>query len=117
MSKPLIGLTTTRMPNPSRRPAFGTNEPYARAVSNAGGVPVLIPLTLSQDDLDILLNRLDGILLTGGYDIDPQRYGNRHHPKVEGVDADRDHIETHLVPAGVEAGKTFFRICRGLQVS
>ena len=116
MYKPLIGLTTTRMPNPSGRPAFGTNVPYTRAVSNAGGLPVLIPLELSSDDLDALLPRLDGILFTGGYDIDPQEYGGQLHPKVENIDHTRDKNETHLVQAVVEAGKPFLGICRGLQV-
>jgi putative glutamine amidotransferase len=116
MPKPLIGLTTSRMPNPSRRPAFATNEPYARSVVNAGGLPLLIPLNLSNDDLDLLLPRMDGILLTGGYDIDPQQYGNQPHPKVEGVDNDRDRMEIHLVHAVIRVGMPFFGICRGCQV-
>jgi putative glutamine amidotransferase len=116
MSKPLIGLTTTRMPNPSRHPAFGINEPYAKAVSIAGGLPVLIPLNLSNDDLDALLLRLDGILFTGGYDVDPQEYGGQLHPKVESIDHARDEIEIHLVQAVIKSGKPFLGICRGLQV-
>jgi putative glutamine amidotransferase len=116
MPKPLIGLTTTRMPNPSGRPAFGINVPYVKSVANAGGLPILIPLELSNDDLDVLLPRLDGVLFTGGYDIDPRQYGNLPHPKVEGVDADRDRVEMHLVHMAIQSGKPFFGICRGCQV-
>lgn len=116
MQKPLIGLTTTRMPNPSRRPAFGINEPYVKSVANAGGLPILIPLELSNDDLDVLLPRLDGILFTGGYDIDPRQYGNQPHPKVEGVDADRDRVEMHLAHMMIQSCKPFLGICRGCQV-
>jgi putative glutamine amidotransferase len=116
MLKPLIGLTTTRMPNPSGRPAFGINEPYVKSVANAGGLPILIPLGLSNDDLDVLLPRLDGILFTGGYDIDPRQYGNQPHPKVEVIDADRDRVEMHLVHTVIQSGKSFLGICRGCQV-
>jgi putative glutamine amidotransferase len=116
MSKPVIGLTTSRMPNPSRQPAFGTNVAYTKSVADAGGLPVLIPLNFSNDDLDLLLTQFDGILFTGGYDIDPRRYGNQPHPKVEGVDVERDRVEMHLIQALIDMGKPFFGICRGCQV-
>jgi putative glutamine amidotransferase len=116
MEKPLIGLTTSRMPNPSGRSAFGTELPYTISVANAGGLPVLLPLNLSNADLDSLLPRLDGVLFTGGYDIDPRQYGNQPHPKVEGIDADRDRAEMHLVQALIRVGKPFLGICRGCQV-
>jgi putative glutamine amidotransferase len=104
------------MPNPSGETAFGINEPYTKAVAIAGGLPVLIPGDLSQDDIDALLPRLDGILFTGGYDINPLLYGDQPHPKVEGVDADRDRIEIHLVRQIIKRDKPFFGICRGIQV-
>lgn len=116
MPKPLIGLTTSRMQNLAKLPIFGTNIPYAKSIADAGGIPFLIPLSLSDDDLDLLLSRVDGILLTGGYDVDPRRYGNQLHPKVEGVDADRDRVEIHLVQALIQLGKPFFGICRGFQI-
>jgi putative glutamine amidotransferase len=116
MPKPLIGLTTTRMPNPNKLPAYGINRPYVRAVSNAGGLPVLIPLDLPNDDLDLLLSRLDGIIFTGGADIDPWRYGNPPHPKVEGIDAARDQLEIHLAQEVARSSLPFFGICRGCQV-
>lgn len=116
MLKPLIGLTTSRMPKPSGHIAFGINEPYVNSIANAGGLPILIPLGLSNEDLDILFLRLDGILFTGGYDIDPRGYGNQPHPKVEGVDVDRDRVEVHLVRTAIQSGKSFFGICRGCQV-
>jgi putative glutamine amidotransferase len=116
ISKPLIGLTTSRMPNPTKPPAFGIHEPYVKSITTAGGLPILIPLTLSNDDLDMLLSRLDGILFTGGHDIDPRQYGNQPHPKVEGVDADRDRVEIHLANKVIQSNKPFLGICRGCQV-
>src|SRR5512139_3247910 len=114
--KPLIGLTTTRLHNSDGNPIFTINESYTKSISAAGGLPLLIPLDLSEEDLEALLLRLDGIFFTGGYDIEPQRSGNGPHPKAGRIDGERDRIETHLVKALVEKGKPFFGICRGLQV-
>jgi putative glutamine amidotransferase len=116
LPKPLIGITTTQLLNPSRQPAFGVNVAYTDAVTAAGGLPVLIPLNLSNDELDGLLYRLDGILFTGGYDIDPRIYGGRSHPSVERIDKSRDEIEIHLVQSLMKSTKSFLGICRGLQV-
>jgi putative glutamine amidotransferase len=116
ISKPLIGLTTTRMPNPKMHPAYGVNVPYANSISSAGGLPILIPLNLPDDDLDLLLQRLDGILFTGGGDIDPTHYGNQPHSQVEGIDAERDHVEINLALTVMRIGKPFLGICRGIQV-
>jgi putative glutamine amidotransferase len=116
MSKPLIGLTTSLIRNANQRSVFGVNEPYARSVSNAGGLPLLIPLNQSNEDLDDLLAHLDGILFTGGGDIDPRLYGNSPHPKVKGISTERDRLEDHLVHAILQAGKPFLGVCRGCQV-
>jgi putative glutamine amidotransferase len=114
--KPLVGITTTRLKNSFGNPIFTINEPYTQSISAAGGLPVLIPLDLSQDDQDALLTRLDGVLFTGGYDVDPQLYGCQVHPKVEGVDSRRDQVEMHLLYALLKMRKPFFGICRGLQL-
>ena len=116
MSKPLIGLTTTRIPNQDGLPTFAVNQPYARSISMAGGIPILIPLNLADEDVDQLLARLDGILFTGGYDIEPQRYGSQPHPKAKQIDKERDRQECQLVQAAINAGRPFLGICRGLQV-
>jgi putative glutamine amidotransferase len=116
MPKPLIGITTTRLLNPSSHPAFGVNVAYTEAISIAGGLPVLIPLNLSNDELDGLLYRLDGILFTGGYDIDPHKYGGHSHPSVERIDKSRDEVEMHLIQSLIKSDKSFLGICRGLQV-
>jgi putative glutamine amidotransferase len=114
--KPLIGLTPTRMPNPSGRPAYGINQPYMQSVQKAGGIPILVPLGLSAEDLLSLLSRLNGILFTGGYDVDPRLYGKQPHPKDEGIDAERDQLERQLILYMIKASKPFFGICRGCQV-
>ena len=58
---------------------------------------MLIPLGMPEETLDELLMRLDGILFTGGGDVQPERYGSQPHPLVDDVDSDRDRVEIHLL--------------------
>lgn len=114
--KPLVGLTTTRGRNSFGNPTFTVNATYVQSIVSAGGLPVLIPLDLPPDDMQVLTARLDGILFTGGDDIDPRRYGSQPHPKVSGVDARRDQVEDHLVHYAIQTNMPFLGICRGAQV-
>jgi len=87
-----------------------------RAVTTAGGLPVLIPLTLSQAEASSLASRLAGVLFTGGCDLHPSHYGVEDHPLVREVDPERDRLELFLAQEVVRSGKPFLGICRGLQV-
>jgi putative glutamine amidotransferase len=114
---PIIGVTSN-FDAPQEGP-FGTislGESYIQAVLRAGGVPVVIPVGLPEEDLQALLAHLDGILLTGGSDIDPQRFNGRPHPRVYGIDERRDALELRLVRMAAEEDKPFLGICRGIQV-
>lgn len=114
--KPLIGLTTFRKDSGRGYQFLAVTEAYVQALSAAGAIPVLIPLGLSEADLDDLRPRLDAILLTGGGDIDPAEFGGAPHPAVYEVDPDRDRVELHLTRHVVGLGMPFLGICRGLQV-
>jgi len=76
----------------------------------------LIPLVIQDEHLQLLLSRLDGILFSGGGDIDPELYGGEDHPEVKFIDTDRDRIETQLVKIAVQDGTPIFGICRGTQL-
>ena len=90
---------------------------YVDGVRRAGGeAAVLLPLPLSPDDAAGILSRFDGLLLTGGGDINPARYGEDRHPTVYGVDDDRDAFELALARAAIEAEMPVLGICRGMQV-
>lgn len=115
MTTPLIGITTYRTPHQSGFPLFALPQAYVQAVSQAGGLPVLIPLGLPDDHLQELLSRLDGILFSGGGDIDPARFGAEPHPEVGSVDSDRDRIEIQLIQAAIQRSTPFLGICRGIQ--
>jgi putative glutamine amidotransferase len=117
MSAPIIGLTAYNENNKYGHPIVALMQNYIRAVSEAGGVPVLIPPSaISGEAVTALLKKLDGILLTGGGDIAIDRFNGEPHPRVGGVDPDRDTLEIGLTQAAAESGKPFLGICRGFQV-
>jgi putative glutamine amidotransferase len=115
---PLIGVTTSitftpKAKNPER--AF-VNSSYLLAVQQAGGVPVPLPPQLDDHALEELASRLDGLLLTGGGDMDPRAFGESPHPTVYDVSPARDRLEMTLVLRCMNAGKPILAICRGIQV-
>lgn len=117
MSKhPLIGLTTYRLKSERGRILDGLMPPYGKAVQAAGGIPVLIPLTLEDDHLAELCERMDGIMLTGGGDIDPKYFGGDPHGKIYGITPDRDRVEIGITRQLVDEDQPFLAICRGHQV-
>lgn len=115
-SRPLIGLTTYTSKNEYSNPVVALATHYIRAVLEAGGMPVLIPNLLAEAEWREFYARLDGIVFTGGGDIETRIFDGLDHPKVDGVDPERDSLELPLLRAAAEGGKPFLGICRGLQV-
>ncbi|HSH04451.1 MAG TPA: gamma-glutamyl-gamma-aminobutyrate hydrolase family protein [Anaerolineae bacterium] len=116
-SPPLIGCTTYR--KTAQDPpidVFALMPHYINAVRAAGGIPILIPLGLTENELNHIFNRIDGLLLPGGGDIDPAIYQGHMHATVSGIDVDRDRIEFHLVKRAYTEKKPLLAICRGHQV-
>ncbi|HNT53163.1 MAG TPA: gamma-glutamyl-gamma-aminobutyrate hydrolase family protein [Anaerolineaceae bacterium] len=114
---PLIGITTNRVAN-AKNP-FHTvtlSESYLRAVQSAGGTPVLLPSIAPEAAWDTLWQKLDGILFTGGDDIEPALFNGLPHPRVDGIDAPRDQFEIAFLQRAVKEDKPFLAICRGIQV-
>jgi putative glutamine amidotransferase len=116
MPQPLIGITAPRIHNGAGNPMTALNEVYTRAVARAGALPVVIPVGLANDSLLALLSQLDGVLFSGGGDVETSRYHGLDHPSVSGVDPDRDRLEVLLVEQVVPRGIPFLGICRGIQV-
>ena len=116
MQSPVIGLTTNRLASTNPlAPNHGVSEAYVQAISNAGGLPLLIPLGLPEHDWQALAARLDGILFTGGSDLDPAIFNGTPHPRVYDVDPDRDALEIALARHAAGTGRPFLGICRGAQ--
>ena len=115
MSEPLIGVSTSITVGEYPERAY-VNSAYLRAVERAGGIPVLLPPQLSPSARDTLWRRLDGLVLTGGGDIEPTRFDQDAHPKTTLVSPDRDELELTLVDRALRDDVPLFGICRGLQV-
>lgn len=115
--RPLIGITgrkdtSARLLN---SPMFSVGQTYVRAIQGAGGTPVILPPVLADADWATILNRLDGILLSGGEDIAPAHYHQSPAAWMGGVDAERDRSELGLVRAMLERRLPILGICRGHQ--
>lgn len=115
MTHPFIGLTTTTATMSGQ---VGTKlmNTYIQAVLNAGGIPLLIPNNIPDEHLRDMLQQLDGLLLTGGGDIHPDRYGGHNHVRLYNVDPERDRTELTLLQAAERTRMPFLGICRGFQV-
>ncbi len=116
MPAPLIGITASRTLSSANLPLSAVTEAYVQAVRRAGGLPVLIPVGLAREDLPRLRETLAGVLLSGGGDIHPGRYNGSFHPRVNGVDEERDELEIVLLRLAAETGWPFLGVCRGIQV-
>jgi putative glutamine amidotransferase len=114
--RPLIGITA--YVEQARWGVWETKAalvPYAyvQQVTDAGGRAVLVPPASEPAQI---LSVLDGLLLAGGADIDPVRYGEDPHPETTGLRPDRDECELELVAAALEADMPVLGVCRGMQL-
>ncbi len=113
MSRPAIGIT---IENPrSEREVFRLRDDYVRSVESAGGLPLVVAPGRPEDVAE-LLDRVDGLLLTGGADIDPRNYGEKPHPALGPVFPERDLFELALVREALRRDLPLLAICRGHQV-
>src|SRR5215217_1130068 len=115
-SRPLIGLSTYR--EPAAWGVWNTSADllpavYVRSVEAAGGAAVLLP---PQGRADDIVSRLDGLILSGGGDIEPTRYRAKPHPRSRNFRRDRDAWELALLDAADERGLPTLGICRGMQL-
>ena len=94
---------------------YGVPENYVECVRRAGGRSLLIPPGDDAGDEE-LLSRMDALLLVGGGDIEPHRYGGRGDDTIYGVEPDRDELELTLLRRVDEVGLPTLAICRGMQV-
>lgn len=119
-SAPVIGLTTYLEQSQTGVwdvPASFLPKAYFEAVNNAGGIAVLLPPQPVDAAIAArVLDSLDGLIVTGGKDVDPARYGHEAHPTTDEPRRDRDAWEDALLTAAIDRGLPFLGICRGLQV-
>ena len=114
MTYPVIGITTSNGTHVGQDSLY-LMRAYVVALTQAGGVPVLIPSGLLVESWYSLYKRLDGILFSGGGDINPASF-NGESDWARNVDDERDAFEFALLQVAVKDGKPFLGICRGFQL-
>jgi gamma-glutamyl-gamma-aminobutyrate hydrolase PuuD len=115
--KPVVGITTYLT-----RATFGSWEEdtalvpadYVRAIERAGGRALLVPP--SENAIEETLDALDGVVFSGGADLDPELYGQEPHPETKGVQGERDRGELALLQAALARDMPVLAVCRGSQV-
>ncbi len=119
MDAPVVGLTTYR-----QHAAWGVwrttadllPTEYAASVEAAGGVPLLLPPVATPGAASRVVARIDALVVAGGADVDPSRYGAEPHPRTAGWQPERDAWELALLAAADEADLPVLGICRGMQL-
>jgi len=115
MKPPIIGITVSQVYKNHR---YYNQNPsaYSEAVIRAGGLPMLIPVKFPIQHASRILAKLDGLLLSGGGDVDFRLFNGEAHPTIEGVCEERDLLEIELLKSAIEAKKPVLGICRGIQL-
>jgi putative glutamine amidotransferase len=120
--RPLIGITCSRVIGG----AWGiyslghfmdyTFDDYSRSIQYGGGAPLLIPVAQNRDTLRTILDKLDGLLLSGGPDINPRFYGEQPLAGLGEIDEDLDRMELEIAGMAFQKDLPILAICRGIQV-
>ena len=122
--RPLIGVTTSEVRAAERVHAIPEGEPrvremalgltYLRAIEAGGGLPMVIP-PMEEEAIEPLLDRLDGLCLSGGPDLDPQHYGAEAHAELGPTEPDLDRFELAIARRADVRQMPILAICRGTQ--
>ncbi|OII60003.1 MULTISPECIES: gamma-glutamyl-gamma-aminobutyrate hydrolase family protein [unclassified Streptomyces] len=119
MARPLIGVTTYLAPaawGVWDMPAALLPAAYPRLVQAAGGLAAMLPPDPSPSAAAAAVSRLDGLVVAGGADVEPVRYGARPDPRTGPPDRERDAWELALIEAALAAGTPLLGVCRGMQL-
>lgn len=111
---PVVAVTASIRNEEPRRVRL--NAAYVTAIENAGLVPLVVPPLADSAAADRILAAVDGLVLTGGEDVDPEYFGEKAHPKLGTVNRVRDATEIALISAARRLRMPVLAICRGIQV-
>jgi putative glutamine amidotransferase len=113
--KPVIGITSTLIKINEYSEGVYVHQDYYRAIQSCGGVPIILPLS-APDVFRQAVDLCDGIIFSGGEDVDPQYYGREPHLNLGAIHPKRDQIEIAAIRYVMDAKKPLLAICRGVQV-
>ena len=109
---PLVGITCSRSSSGSTL----LSSAYSEAICKAGGVPLVIPTVQTREEADVVISALDGIVFSGGEDVDPGWYGEDILNETVYMDPVRNISDSLLARAALDSGKPVLGICRGEQL-
>lgn len=117
---PLIGISGSLLTIETgalkgRERAF-VGQDYIQAISHAGGIPIILPVIQESQAIAKYVEMIDGLILSGGYDVDPHFYNQEPHALLQCCYPDRDCYEIELVRLAALAEKPILGICRGIQL-
>ncbi|WP_240984632.1 gamma-glutamyl-gamma-aminobutyrate hydrolase family protein [Acididesulfobacillus acetoxydans] len=114
--RPLIGITSTKISHDT--PYYGAYvaDGYFTGIAKAGGIPLILPLVEEEEIWRESIERVDGVIFTGGLDIHPQLYGEGLHPKIGELYPFRDRLELAAARYAMDLDKPVIGICRGCQI-
>lgn len=110
--KPIIGVTSSVKDERTMLVSYDNID----SVTASGGVPLVLPNLTNEEEIEQISNRIDGLLVTGGGDIDPTLFGEEPHPNLGLITPGRDTFEISLIKKMIKARKPVLAICRGCQV-
>lgn len=120
MKKPLIGiLGSIQIDQGGMFPGYErayVNNDYIVSVVKAGGIPIIIPVIEDEELIMEQIKRVDGIVISGGYDVNPLSYGDEPHEKLGFIYPKRDKFDIYAIKTAYELEKPILGICRGHQI-
>ena len=117
--KPLIGISSDILEGKNTSYSYrvyGVKDMYVDSINASGGVSFVLPVTSDDDIIRAYVNHVDGVVLTGGKDINPLRWGEEPREEIGEFNNLRDSFDLKLVKYAIEYKKPILGICRGLQV-
>ncbi|MFP4660569.1 MAG: gamma-glutamyl-gamma-aminobutyrate hydrolase family protein [Halanaerobiales bacterium] len=113
MSRSIIGIAPNHN-NDAKE--YRLKSFYTQAVESVGGLPVILPFTSEAENVRQYVKQIDGLLLTGGTDVDPLIYGENPLPAMGEIDPERDRFEIDLVKFAIQSEVSILGICKGCQM-
>ncbi|PYZ92383.1 gamma-glutamyl-gamma-aminobutyrate hydrolase [Salipaludibacillus keqinensis] len=110
--KPVIGITSSYLDERTLQTSYDNVD----SIVKAGGIPLVFPNITKVEDIDTYVSQFDGLLVTGGGDIDPTLFKEEPHQKLGLIHPNRDEFETILIRKCMEQDKAILAICRGCQI-
>ncbi|GGP08081.1 gamma-glutamyl-gamma-aminobutyrate hydrolase family protein [Oceanobacillus neutriphilus] len=111
--KPIIGVTASMEADGTEYKMHLRN---IRAIEQAGGIPVILPYYSDYQEIAVLLDKMDGLYLPGGYDIDPSLFQEEPNPNLGTIIPERDRLEKEIISYFLEKDKPVLGVCRGCQI-